>query len=92
MLFTGDAMEERTQEILSEFSGTFDLIKLPHHGRETDTAALLSDTNFGTDATAYVVTSSEKGAGDIRVCKKPFPVRCIGPVTAPSPYFPTVPP
>ena len=23
MLFTGDAMEERTQEILSEFSGTF---------------------------------------------------------------------
>lgn len=59
MLFTGDAMEEKTQEILSEFSGTFDLIKLPHHGRETDTAALLSDT-FGTDATAYVVTSSKK--------------------------------
>ena len=59
MLFTGDAMEERTQEILSEFSGSFDLIKLPHHGREKDTAALLSDA-FGTDATAYVVTSSKK--------------------------------
>ena len=59
MLFTGDAMEERTREILSEFSGTFDLIKLPHHGRETDTAAALSDA-FGTDATAYVVTSSKK--------------------------------
>lgn len=33
MLFTGDAMEERTEELLSEFSGSFDLIKLPHHGR-----------------------------------------------------------
>ena len=29
MLFTGDAMEERTEELLSEFSGSFDLIKLP---------------------------------------------------------------
>ena len=59
MLFTGDAMEERTQEILSEFSGSFDLIKLPHHGRETDTAAALSNA-FGTDTTAFVVTSSKK--------------------------------
>lgn len=59
MLFTGDAMEARTQELLTEFSGSFDLIKLPHHGREKDTAALLSDA-FGTDTTAYIVTSSKK--------------------------------
>jgi competence protein ComEC len=59
MLFTGDAMEERTGEILSEFSGTFDLIKLPHHGQEKDTAALLSDA-FGTENTAYIVTSSKQ--------------------------------
>ena len=59
MLFTGDAMEERTGEILSEFSGSFDLIKLPHHGREKDTAALLSDA-FGTEDTAYIVTSSKQ--------------------------------
>ena len=59
MLFTGDAMEERTEEILSEFSGTFDLIKLPHHGREKDTAEQLSDA-FGTENTAYIVTSSKQ--------------------------------
>lgn len=59
MLFTGDAMEERTQELLRQFSGSFDLIKLPHHGRETSTAQELSDT-FGTDETAYIVTSSKK--------------------------------
>ena len=59
MLFTGDSMEERTEEILSEFSGTFDLIKLPHHGREKDTTALLSDA-FGTEDTAYIVTSSKQ--------------------------------
>ncbi len=59
MLFTGDAMEERTEEILSEFSGSFDLIKLPHHGREKDTAAQLSDA-FGTEDTAYIVTSSKQ--------------------------------
>lgn len=59
MLFTGDAMEERTEELLSEFSGTFDLIKLPHHGRDKATASALSDA-FGTDHTAYLVTSSKK--------------------------------
>ena len=59
MLFTGDAMEARTQELLGSFSGTFDLIKLPHHGRETTTAQALSDA-FGTAQTAYVVTSSKK--------------------------------
>ena len=59
MLFTGDAMEERTEELLSEFSGTFDLIKLPHHGRDKATASALSDA-FGTDTTAYLVTSSKK--------------------------------
>ena len=59
MLFTGDAMEERTEELLSEFSGTFDLIKLPHHGRDKDTASALSDA-FGSDTTAYLVTSSKK--------------------------------
>lgn len=59
MLFTGDAMEERTEELLSEFSGTFDLIKLPHHGRDKATASALSNA-FGTDNTAYLVTSSKK--------------------------------
>lgn len=59
MLFTGDAMEERIEELLSEFSGTFDLIKLPHHGRDKATASALSDA-FGTDTTAYLVTSSKK--------------------------------
>ena len=59
MLFTGDAMEERTEELLSEFSGSFDLIKLPHHGRDKATASALSDA-FGTDGTAYLVTSSKK--------------------------------
>lgn len=59
MLFTGDAMEERTEELLSEFSGSFDLIKLPHHGRDKATAFALSDA-FGNDHTAYLVTSSKK--------------------------------
>ena len=59
MLFTGDAMEERTEELLSEFSGSFDLIKLPHHGRDKATASALSDA-FGSDHTAYLVTSSKK--------------------------------
>ena len=59
MLFTGDAMEARTEELLTEFSGSFDLIKLPHHGREKATAEALSDA-FGTDGTAYIVTSSKK--------------------------------
>lgn len=68
MLFTGDAMEERTQELLSAFSGTFDLIKLPHHGREADTAALLSDA-FGTEKTAYIVTSSKKEPEDKKLKK-----------------------
>ena len=59
ILFTGDAMEERTDELLTEFSGTFDLIKLPHHGRDKSTAQALSDA-FGTEHTAYVATSSKK--------------------------------
>lgn len=63
MLFTGDAMEQRTAELLTEFSGTFDLIKLPHHGREPDTAHALSDA-FGTGQTAYIVTSSKKEPED----------------------------
>ena len=63
MLFTGDAMEQRTAELLTEFSGTFDLIKLPHHGRDSDTAHALSDA-FGTGRTAYIVTSSKKEPED----------------------------
>lgn len=63
MLFTGDAMEARTEELLTEFSGTFDLIKLPHHGRDPDTAEALSDA-FGTDETTYIVTSSKKEPED----------------------------
>lgn len=59
MLFTGDAMEARTEELLTEFSGTFDLIKLPHHGRDKATAQTLSDA-FGTENTVYVATSSKK--------------------------------
>ena len=37
LLFMGDAMDERTAEYLSSDRGTYDFVKLPHHGRWQET-------------------------------------------------------
>lgn len=58
-LFNGDAMEQRVDEIQAQVSGVFDLIKLPHHGRDTQTAKILTE-QFATENTALIVTSSKK--------------------------------
>lgn len=59
LLFTGDAMDLRTQEFAPELQeNTYDLIKIPHHGRDTSTAALLLPALK--PGAAAVITSSEK--------------------------------
>lgn len=59
LLFTGDAMNERTKEFAPSLAGgSFDLIKIPHHGRDTDTALQLLPAMK--DGAAAVITSSKK--------------------------------
>lgn len=58
-LFTGDAMAARTAELAPGLAeNTYDLIKIPHHGRDVDTASqLLPAIKSGG---AAVITSSKK--------------------------------
>lgn len=59
LFFAGDAMAERMEELAPELEGdTFDLIKIPHHGRDTDTTTSLLPC-FKAGAAA-VITSSKK--------------------------------
>ena len=59
LLFTGDAMAERTAEVSSGLKAkSFDLIKIPHHGRDAETVSeLLPAMRSGAVA---VITSSKK--------------------------------
>ena len=59
LLFAGDAMTLRTQEFAPKLDEkSYDLIKIPHHGRDTDTAALLLPALK--PGAAAVITSSKK--------------------------------
>jgi beta-lactamase superfamily II metal-dependent hydrolase len=59
LLFTGDAMGTRTQELTAVLAtGTYDFLKVPHHGRDTDTVSALLPT-LKAGATA-LITSSKK--------------------------------
>jgi len=64
LLFLGDAEEERLEEFLAGSWGTFDFVKLPHHGRlDARTAELIEATS-----PAYaVITSSEEEPEDREV-------------------------
>lgn len=63
LLFTGDAMAERVAEFAPQLdNGAYDLIKIPHHGRDTDTASqLLPAMKPGA---ASIITSSKKEPED----------------------------
>lgn len=56
LLFTGDAEDERMEEFLSEDWGTYDFLKVPHHGRWQETLSPLVDMTAPRYA---VVTSSD---------------------------------
>ncbi len=61
-LFTGDAMAERLGEIMPTLSETgivYDVIKIPHHGRDTSDAKALVEA-LGDSDTACLITSSKK--------------------------------
>lgn len=59
LLFTGDAMRARTEEFASALTDkTYDLIKIPHHGRNTDTAEQLLPAMK--DGAFAIITSSKK--------------------------------
>jgi beta-lactamase superfamily II metal-dependent hydrolase len=65
-LFTGDAMEERVEEllpILRESGTVYDLIKVPHHGRDPETTQDIF-TVAGNSDTVSIVTSSKKEPED----------------------------
>ena len=61
MLFTGDALDVRLAEFLSEYSERVDLLKLPHHGQYTaNTVSLIEATR-----PAYaVITAKKEGDAD----------------------------
>ena len=61
LLFTGDAQTERLAEFLDAGSGTYDVLKVPHHGREEPlTEALLQAVK----PSRAVITSSEEEPED----------------------------
>jgi beta-lactamase superfamily II metal-dependent hydrolase len=65
-LFTGDAMEERTAEllpVLQENGISYDLIKVPHHGRELETTEAIFSA-AGNSNTVAIITSSKKEQED----------------------------
>lgn len=60
-LFTGDAEEARTEEILKVFKGEYDFLKIPHHGRyNLMTQALLSSVK----PQYAVITDSNKNPAE----------------------------
>lgn len=59
LLFTGDAMSERTSEFASKLKKeSFDFIKIPHHGRDADTVSQLLPAMKS--RAAAIITSSKK--------------------------------
>ena len=62
-LFTGDAEEERTPEILAEFGRHYDLLKAPHHGIYNATTQKLINT---TKPKYTIITDSTKKPIDAR--------------------------
>lgn len=71
LLFTGDALEERISEIVAE-GGTYDLIKLPHHGSYLENYesflnvvnpkyAVITDSNKNPASNETISLLSEKG-------------------------------
>jgi beta-lactamase superfamily II metal-dependent hydrolase len=61
-LFTGDAMEERAEEllpVLQENGIVYNLIKVPHHGRDQETTQDIFGVAGNSD-TISIVTSSKK--------------------------------
>lgn len=63
-LFTGDAKEARTLELLQVFQGEYDFLKLPHHGRyNACTQKLLASVN----PQYAVITDSNKNPAEEEV-------------------------
>lgn len=59
LFFAGDAMAERMAEVIPALAGkSFDLIKIPHHGRDDDTTTSLLPCFK--DGAAAIITSSKK--------------------------------
>lgn len=68
LFFAGDAMAERMAELIPELEpDAFDLIKLPHHGRDEDTTASLLP--FFRDGASAILTSSKKEPESKQVLK-----------------------
>lgn len=60
-LFTGDAEEARTEEILKAFKGEYDFLKIPHHGRyHLTTQTLLTSVK----PRYAVITDSDKNPAE----------------------------
>jgi beta-lactamase superfamily II metal-dependent hydrolase len=57
LLFTGDAMSERLAELNLQ-TDTYDLVKIPHHGRDMDTIEMLLTTMRS--GSVAIITSSKK--------------------------------
>ena len=57
LLFMGDAMTERIEEFLSAGHGTYDLLKVPHHGKEEP---LMTNLLSAVAPEYAVITSSEE--------------------------------
>jgi beta-lactamase superfamily II metal-dependent hydrolase len=69
MLFTGDALKPRVQEFLAEqYDGSdYQLLKVPHHGRETKPTALLLE-NFS--PRYALISSSEEEPENEKLLKR----------------------
>jgi beta-lactamase superfamily II metal-dependent hydrolase len=61
LLFLGDAETERLQELLAAGLGTYDFLKIPHHGRWQ---SLLPELVEAVSPSCAVITSSEKEPED----------------------------
>jgi len=61
LLFMGDAEDERIVEFLNQQPGTYDFLKVPHHGRSGEMSSLLIQSIRPQIA---VITSSEKEKED----------------------------
>ncbi len=64
LLFTGDARTERLQEFLSYNARTYDVLKIPHHGKEEP---LLGDLLESVSPAYAVITSSAEEPEDSAV-------------------------
>ncbi len=61
MLLTGDAQTERLEELLESGIGAFDLLKVPHHGREDE---LMDELVAAVQPKYAVITSSDEEPED----------------------------